>query len=151
MHVHPWCCVATPAHSLALSWASCRQNVRARATCECCQPFMCGAVRLHLHRFAFCELLADMKAPALFPRAIAVCTSMMAPLYIVVGAVGYWSRGMKVTDIVIFSLGDSLQARMAAGLILLQVTGWHTAAFGPFREQPSGLAALWCARSVRTT
>ncbi|WIA36420.1 hypothetical protein OEZ86_007730 [Tetradesmus obliquus] len=71
-------------------------------------------------QFAFCELLADMKAPLLFPKAISVCTAIMAPLYILVGATGYWSRGNSVTDIVIFSLGESLQARIAAGLILVQ-------------------------------
>jgi hypothetical protein len=62
-----------------------------------------------------------MKAPLLFPKAIGVCTALMAPLYVLVGATGYWSRGNSVTDIVIFSLGESLQARVAAGLILIQV------------------------------
>jgi hypothetical protein len=62
-----------------------------------------------------------MKAPLLFPKAISVCTAIMAPLYVLVGATGYWSRGNSVTDIIIFSLGESLQARTAAGLIFIQV------------------------------
>jgi hypothetical protein len=78
-----------------------------------------------------------MKAPLLFPKAIGVCTALMAPLYVLVGATGYWSRGNSVTDIVIFSLGESLQARVAAGLILIQVGAGK--AFLSSNQGPAGI------------
>ncbi len=50
-----------------------------------------------------------------------VCTAIMTCLYGGLGAIGYWSRGDAITGIVIFSLGDTLQARIASALILVQV------------------------------
>lgn len=40
--------------------------------------------------------------------------------YAGLGSAGYWSKGLNVSDIVIFSLGDSPLARLAAGCILIQ-------------------------------
>lgn len=40
--------------------------------------------------------------------------------YAGLGAAGYWSKGLNVADIVIFSLGESPLARLAAGCILIQ-------------------------------
>eukprot|EP00879_Flechtneria_rotunda_P019308 GHRR01020278.1.p1 GENE.GHRR01020278.1~~GHRR01020278.1.p1 ORF type:complete len:294 (+),score=89.66 GHRR01020278.1:812-1693(+) len=71
-------------------------------------------------QFAFTELMTDMKVPTEFPKAISVCTAIMSSLYAGLGAAGYWSKGLNVADIVIFSLGDSTLARLAAGCILIQ-------------------------------
>lgn len=65
--------------------------------------------------------MTDMRVPAHFPRAIGVCTAIMTTLYAGLASAGYWSKGLNVSDIVIFSLGDSPIARVAAGCILLQV------------------------------
>jgi hypothetical protein len=40
--------------------------------------------------------------------------------YASLGSAGYWSKGLNVADIVIFSLGESPLARLAAGCILIQ-------------------------------
>jgi vesicular inhibitory amino acid transporter len=71
-------------------------------------------------QFAFTELMTDMKLPTQFFRAISVCTLMMTTLYAGVASAGYWSKGLNVADIVIFSLGESPLARLAAGCILIQ-------------------------------
>lgn len=73
-------------------------------------------------QFAFTELMTDMKQPLDFPKAISVCTCIMSTLYAGLGAAGYWSKGLNVADIVIFSLGESPLARFAAGCILVQVS-----------------------------
>jgi hypothetical protein len=62
-----------------------------------------------------------MKQPAEFPKAINVCTVIMSTLYAGLASAGYWSKGGNVADIVIFSLGESPLARVAAGCILIQV------------------------------
>jgi hypothetical protein len=72
-------------------------------------------------RFAFTELMTDMKQPSEFPKAINVCTVIMSALYAGLASAGYWSKGHDVADIVIFSLGESPLARVAAGCILIQV------------------------------
>jgi hypothetical protein len=64
-----------------------------------------------------------MKQPAEFPKAINVCTVIMSTLYAGLASAGYWSKGRNVADIVIFSLGESPLARVAAGCILIQVCG----------------------------
>eukprot|EP00877_Chromochloris_zofingiensis_P014030 jgi/Chrzof1/8881/Cz03g27240.t1 len=51
---------------------------------------------------------------------MAACTGIMTTLYTALGAAGYWSKGHDVAEIVIFSLGESMIARLAAGCILLQ-------------------------------
>lgn len=79
-----------------------------------------------LLQFAFTELITDMRQPTDFPKAISVCTCIMSTLYAGLGAAGYWSKGLNVADIVIFSLGESRLARFAAGCILVQVR-WLTA------------------------
>lgn len=66
------------------------------------------------------ELMTDMKTPTEFPKAISVCTVIMSSLYASLGAAGYWSKGLGVADIVIFSLGESPAARVAAACILVQ-------------------------------
>lgn len=71
-------------------------------------------------QFAFTELLTDMKVPTQFTKAISVCTVLMTTLYAGLASAGYWSKGLDVADIVIFSLGDSPLARLAAGCILIQ-------------------------------
>jgi vesicular inhibitory amino acid transporter len=72
-------------------------------------------------QFAFVELLASMRKPQEFSKAILVCTIIMASLYMSLGAVGYWSKGTEVAEIVIFSLGHGRLSRLAAGCILIQV------------------------------
>jgi hypothetical protein len=81
----------------------------------------CFAVNAVGGQFAFTELLTDMKTPTEFTKSISVCTIVMGSLYASLGAVGYWSKGLNVADIVIFSLGQSPIARVAAACILLQV------------------------------
>lgn len=76
---------------------------------------------LLLRRFAFTELMTDMKQPSEFPKAINVCTVIMSALYAGLASAGYWSKGHDVADIVIFSLGENPLARVAAGCILIQV------------------------------
>ncbi|KAF8063001.1 AVT1D [Scenedesmus sp. PABB004] len=71
-------------------------------------------------QFAFTELMTDMRRPSEFPKAISVCTVIMSTLYAALGSAGYWSKGLDVADIVIFSLGESALARVAAGCILIQ-------------------------------
>lgn len=73
-----------------------------------------------MRRFAFTELMTDMKKPQEFPKAINVCTLIMTTLYASLASAGYWSKGLNVADIVIFSLGESTLARLAAGCILVQ-------------------------------
>ena len=71
-------------------------------------------------QFAFTELMTDMSIPAMFPRAIAVCTACMTTLYVALASAGYWSRGLNVADLCIFSLGRSNLACFAAACILVQ-------------------------------
>lgn len=76
-------------------------------------------------QFAFIELITDMRRPAEFPKAISICTVMMSTLYASLAAAGYWSKGLNVADIVIFSLGESALARIAAGCILVQAVAQY--------------------------
>jgi hypothetical protein len=71
-------------------------------------------------QFAFVELITSMRAPRGFPAAVGVATPLMAALYVLLGAVGYWSQGAGVPELVIFGLGDGPVARAAAAAILLQ-------------------------------
>ena len=71
-------------------------------------------------QFAFVEVQASMKKPADFSKAVNLCTLLMALLYLLVGAVGWWSRGDAIKGILIFSLGDSPLVRFASGCILIQ-------------------------------
>lgn len=48
-------------------------------------------------QFAFVEIMTCMKKPAAFPRAVTLCTVIMGSMYAGLGAVGYWSRGNKVS------------------------------------------------------
>jgi len=66
------------------------------------------------------ELITSMRAPRGFPAAVGVATPLMAALYLLLGAVGYWSQGAGVPELVIFGLGDGPVARAAAAAILLQ-------------------------------
>ena len=69
-----------------------------------------------------------------------ICTAIMSLLYGGMGATGYWSRGDKISGIVIFSLGDTPQARIASAFILIQVRApgqaGHVAAPGQPRGGP---------------
>lgn len=71
-------------------------------------------------QFAFVEVQASMKKPQDFPKAVNLCTLLMGGLYLAVGVVGWWSKGDKITEILIFSLEDTPLVRFAAGCILLQ-------------------------------
>lgn len=71
-------------------------------------------------QFAFMEIITHMQQPRHFPRAVTICTIIMAFLYGALGFIGYWSKGEGVADIIIFSIGSGLWGRVAAGLILLQ-------------------------------
>jgi len=84
---------------------------------------MSGPVRARRRfggQFAFVELITSMRAPRGFPAAVGVATPLMAALYLLLGAVGYWSQGAGVPELVIFGLGDGPVARAAAAAILLQ-------------------------------
>ena len=49
-----------------------------------------------------------------------ICAHHVTCRYVGVASAGYWSKGAAVADIVIFSLGASTLARLAAGCILVQ-------------------------------
>ncbi|MEW5297296.1 MAG: hypothetical protein WDW36_000513 [Sanguina aurantia] len=71
-------------------------------------------------QFAFVEIMTCMKRPACFPRAVTLCTVIMGCMYAGLGSVGYWSRGNKITDIIIFSLPAGPISQAAAAAILFQ-------------------------------
>ena len=71
-------------------------------------------------QFAFIELITSMREPLQFSKAISICTAMMSTLYLTLGAVGYWSKGSNVAEIVVFSLGEGLLGRVAAACVLVQ-------------------------------
>ena len=71
-------------------------------------------------QFAFVEVQGSMKRPSEFPKAVNLCTLLMGLLYLAVGVVGWWSKGDKITGILIFSLEDTPLVRFASGCILLQ-------------------------------
>jgi vesicular inhibitory amino acid transporter len=71
-------------------------------------------------QFAFVEIITSMREPLQFTKAISICTALMSTLYLTLGAVGYWSKGSNVAEIVVFSLGEGPLGRVAAACVLLQ-------------------------------
>lgn len=71
-------------------------------------------------QFAFVEVQASMSKPQDFSKAVNLCTLLMGLLYLLVGAVGWWSKGDTIGGILIFSLGESPLVRFASGCILIQ-------------------------------
>lgn len=69
----------------------------ARVACYCCYDVASAASRLRL-----------------------CCSTPDRCRYAGLASAGYWSKGLNVADIVIFSLGESPLARLAAGCILIQ-------------------------------
>ena len=63
-----------------------------------------------------------MKAPSRFTGAMALATTVMALTYVALGAVGYRSQGLSVSEIIIFGLGCGIMSRLAAGFILFQAS-----------------------------
>ena len=45
----------------------------------------------------------------------------MSVAYLALGAIGYWSQGRSVQEIIIFGTGFDVWSRVAAGAILFQV------------------------------
>ena len=45
----------------------------------------------------------------------------MSIAYLALGAIGYWSQGQSVQEIIIFGTGFDVWSRIAAGAILFQV------------------------------
>lgn len=68
----------------------------------------------------------------------------MTLLYGSLGATGYWSRGQKVAEIVIFSLTEDRLAHFAAACILVQVRP-------PRAPWVQGALSRMCAQGVAKT
>ncbi|KAK9845239.1 hypothetical protein WJX81_000853 [Elliptochloris bilobata] len=71
-------------------------------------------------QFAFVEIITAMRRPREFPAAVGASTPLMAALYLLLGAIGYWSRGEDSPELIIFGMGTGPAARAAAAAILLQ-------------------------------
>ncbi len=67
-----------------------------------------------------------MRQPGRFTSAVSASTPVMSVAYLALGAIGYWSQGMGVQEIIIFGTGYDTWSRIAAGAILFQVSK-HTA------------------------
>ncbi len=62
-----------------------------------------------------------MRQPGRFTSAVSFSTPVMSVAYLALGAIGYWSQGMGVQEIIIFGTGYDTWSRIAAGAILFQV------------------------------
>ena len=62
-----------------------------------------------------------MRRPREFPAAVGAATPLMAALYLLIGAVGYWAKGEDAPELIIFGMGTGPVARAASAAILLQV------------------------------
>ena len=62
-----------------------------------------------------------MRQPGRFTSAVSFSTPVMSVAYLALGAIGYWSQGMGVQEIIIFGTGYDTWSRVAAGAILFQV------------------------------
>jgi hypothetical protein len=67
------------------------------------------------------EIINCMAQPSKFSLALSLSTPIMSLAYVSLGAIGYWSRGADVPEIIIFGTGEDAWARVAAGAILFQV------------------------------
>ena len=67
-----------------------------------------------------------MRQPGRFTSAVSASTPVMSVAYLALGAIGYWSQGRSVQEIIIFGTGFDVWSRVAAGAILFQVgLVWH--------------------------
>ena len=67
------------------------------------------------------EIMNSMRQPGRFTSAVSTSTPVMSVAYLALGAIGYWSQGMGVQEIIIFGTGYDTWSRIAAGAILFQV------------------------------
>ena len=72
-------------------------------------------------QFAYVEIMNSMRQPGRFTSAVSTSTPVMSVAYLALGAIGYWSQGMGVQEIIIFGTGYDTWSRIAAGAILFQV------------------------------
>ncbi|CAL5220298.1 g2283 [Coccomyxa viridis] len=71
-------------------------------------------------QFAYVEIMNSMRQPGRFTSAVSTSTPVMSVAYLALGAIGYWSQGMGVQEIIIFGTGYDTWSRIAAGAILFQ-------------------------------
>ena len=73
-------------------------------------------------QFAYVEIINSMRQPGRFTAAVSASTPVMSVAYLALGAIGYWSQGMGVQEIIIFGTGFDTWSRIAAGAILFQAS-----------------------------
>lgn len=73
-------------------------------------------------QFAYVEIINSMRQPGRFTAAVSAATPVMSVAYLALGAIGYWSQGMGVQEIIIFGTGFDTWSRIAAGAILFQAS-----------------------------
>lgn len=71
-------------------------------------------------QFAYVEIINSMRQPGRFTSAVSASTPVMSVAYLALGAIGYWSQGVGVQEIIIFGTGFDTWSRIAAGAILFQ-------------------------------